>query len=278
MNSPDPGHELPPHGEIDPHIHHVDVGAAPPVAPASTRRVILLGTIAVMALALLYITALLPRRAVARDLATEAGDAAQPPVVQVATIQRAASGGSVDLPGTIEALHEGVIYARVGGYVKRWNADIGSTVHAGDVLAELDAPELVQNVEQAKHQLAQVRAALSLAQADLARWKQMSSDSAVSREELDQKQAGYDAAVANVGADEANLQRLVEMEGYTRVRAPFAGVVTARNIDIGSLITAAGATSAPAAGSSGATGASSGSPRPIRYALSCRCHRPMPPR
>src|SRR5206468_346294 len=137
------------------------------------------------------------------------------------------------------------------GYVKQWHADIGRAVHAGDVLAEIDAPELDQQVEQAQQQLAQTRAALGLAKADLARWKSLAADSAVSREELDQKTAAYDAAVANSGAAEANLRRLTETQRFTKVVAPFNGVITARNVDLGSLISANGATTSanPAAGS-----------------------------
>jgi RND family efflux transporter MFP subunit len=128
--------------------------------------------------------------------------------------------------------------------VKKWYADIGRAVRAGEVLAEIDAPELDQQVEQAQQQLAQTRAALGLAKADLARWQSLAADSAVSREELDQKTAAYDAAVANSGAAEANLRRLTETQRFTKVTAPFSGVITARNVDLGSLITAGGATSA----------------------------------
>jgi RND family efflux transporter MFP subunit len=118
------------------------------------------------------------------------------------------------------------------------------------VLAEIDAPELDQEVEQAQQQLAQTRAALGLAKADLARWKSLAADSAVSREELDQKNAAYDAAVANSGAAEANLKRLTETRRFTRITAPFNGVITARNVDLGSLISANGGTTSsnPASG------------------------------
>jgi membrane fusion protein (multidrug efflux system) len=129
-------------------------------------------------------------------------------------------------------------------------------VHAGDVLAEIDAPELDQQVEQAQQQLAQTRAALGLAKADLARWKSLAADSAVSREELDQKTAAYDAAVANSGAAEANLKRLTETQRFTKVVAPFNGVITARNVDLGSLISPSGATSTSiTAGGAGGLGA-----------------------
>jgi RND family efflux transporter MFP subunit len=243
--------------EREAHAHHADVGSAPPVKPASTRRVVAAASVVLVVLVALLVNAFLPRRATSRELAADAAAPDPAPVVQVATVQPAANGGNLLLPGTIQPLHEGVIYARVGGYVKSWRADIGTVVRAGDVLARIDAPELDQQVQQAQHQAAQARAALGLAKADLDRWRALAADSAVSREELDQKSATYDAAVANTGAADANVRRLTEMQNFTQVTAPFAGVITARNVDIGSLITASGATSAavatagdaPAAGS-----------------------------
>jgi RND family efflux transporter MFP subunit len=223
--------------------HHVDVGAAPPVKPASTKRMVaIMGGTAVI-LAGLLVTSFLPRRAVSRELEADAKLNDAPPEVQLGTVTLAATGGDLTLPGTIQPLHEGAIYARVGGYVKQWHADIGRVVRAGDLLAEIDAPELEQQVQQAQQQLAQTRAALNLAKADLARWKALAADSAVSREELDQKTAAFEAAEANSGAAEANLRRLTETQRFTRVTAPFNGVITARNVDLGSLINANGATS-----------------------------------
>jgi RND family efflux transporter MFP subunit len=173
----------------------------------------------------------------------------------VTTVHRAAPGSELSLPGTIQALHEGAIYARVSGYVSRWHADIGSVVRSGQVLAEIDAPELEQNVQMARAQLQQTRASLGLAKADLDRWRALARDSAVTGQELDQKRAAYEAASANTAASEANLRRLVQTRQYTQVTAPFAGVITARNVDIGSLITSAGGASA-ALPSNGATGGS----------------------
>ena len=232
------------------HVHHADVGAAPPVKPASTRRVLTIATVGSVILAALLAMSFLPRRAVSRELENAANQPDAPPMVQVAAVTRAESGGDLTLPGTIQPLHESAIYARVTGYVKEWHADIGRVVRAGDVLAEIDAPELDQEVEQAQQLLAQTRASLGLAKADLARWKSLAADSAVSREELDQKNAAYEAALANSGAAEANVRRLTETRRFTRVTAPFNGVITARNVDLGSLITAGGSTSAsnPAAG------------------------------
>lgn len=235
--------------------HPADAGTAPAVQPMSPRRLLSIGAGILAVLVLLLVVTILPRRSVQHELLAEAAARDSAPLVQTAIVARAAAGSELMLPGTIQALHEGAIYARVAGYVARWHADIGSTVRKGDVMAEIDAPELEENVQQAQAQLAQTRAALGLARADLERWKQLARDSAVTGQELDQKSAAFDAATANTGASEANLRRLVQTRRYTRVTAPFSGVVTARNVDIGSLITTAGATSSPiAAGGAGAGG------------------------
>jgi membrane fusion protein (multidrug efflux system) len=233
--------------------------AAPPVRPVPGRRLLLIGAGVAAALLLLLIVTVIPRRTVSRELRAEAASRDSAPVVQVTTVHRAAPGSELSLPGTIQALHEGAIYARVSGYVSRWHADIGSVVRSGQVLAEIDAPELEQNVQMARAQLQQTRASLGLAKADLDRWRALARDSAVTGQELDQKRAAYEAASANTAAAEANLRRLVQTRQYTQVTAPFTGVITARNVDIGSLITSAGGASAalPSNGATGGTAAGS---------------------
>ena len=245
--------------EDDPSHHGADVGSAPPVTPMAGRRLVVFGVVAAALLLVLLIVTMVPRHSVDQELRAEATVRDSAPTVQVTTVQRAASGSELALPGTIQALHESAIYARVTGYVKRWTADIGSIVHTGQLLAEIDAPELSQSAEQAQAQLRQTHAALGLAQADLDRWKVLARDSAVTGQELDQKRANFEAAQANTGAADANLRRLVQTREWTRVTAPFTGVITARNVDIGSLITPAGGTSAPvgATGIGGAAGAGS---------------------
>ncbi len=260
MNSPDP--QLTSHAggpESQDTGHHVDVGSAPPVHPMSGRRLVIAGAVGALVLVALLVATIVPRHAVTTELRAEAAARDSAPTVQVVTVHRAPAGSELSLPGTIQPLHEAAIYARVTGYVKRWNADIGAVVKAGAVLAEIDAPELEQEVQQAESQLSQTRAALQLARADLERWRGLARDSAVTGQELDQKKAAYDAASATTAAAEANVRRLVQTRQFTRVRAPFAGVVTARNVDIGSLITAAGAANASAGtmGSAGTAGAGS---------------------
>ena len=245
--------------EFHPHEYHADVGAAPPVQPMASRRLIGIGIGALVVLAVLFVATTIPRRSVQNELRAEATARDSAPAVQVTTVHRAEPGSTLVLPGTIQALHESAIYARVQGYVKRWEADIGTLVQRGQLLAEIDAPELAHEVEQAQSQLSQTRASLGLARADLERWRTLARDSAVTGQELDQKRAAYDAATANTGASDANLRRLAQTRQYTRVTAPFTGVITARNVDIGSLITPAGATSAPVGttGVGGAAGAGS---------------------
>jgi RND family efflux transporter MFP subunit len=243
------------HPHPEGHEHHVDVSAAPPVRPMAGRKLFVIGVVSAIVFVALFVVTILPRRSVDRELRAEATARDSAPAVQVTTVRRAASGSDLLLPGTIQALHESAIYARVSGYVKRWRADMGMIVRNGELLAEIDAPELAQMVDQADAQLAQTRASLGLAKADLERWRVLAKDSAVTVQELDQKKAAFDAATANTNAAEANLRRLKQNGQYTKVIAPFTGVVTARNVDIGSLITPAGATSAAVSGGGGGAGA-----------------------
>jgi RND family efflux transporter MFP subunit len=245
--------------EHDPTHHDAHASAAPAVTPMSGARLRRYAIGAVIALVGLLALTMVPRHSVSRERLADAAASDGPPTVQVALVARAAPGSALTLPGTVQPLHESAIYARVGGYVRRWNADIGQLVRQGTVLAEIDAPELEQNVQQARSQVQMNQAALQLAKADLARWTSLERDSAVTSQELDQKRAAYASAQANTAAAEANLRRLVETRGFTRVVAPFTGVVTARNVDVGALISATGATSAPVAAGSVAGAATSGS-------------------
>ncbi|HEY8311947.1 MAG TPA: efflux RND transporter periplasmic adaptor subunit [Gemmatimonadaceae bacterium] len=179
---------------------------------------------------------IVPRLTQRRALAAEvnaANDSVLP--TSVATASREKSRPLV-LPGTLQPLHEAVIYARSAGYVRKWYADIGTRVAGGQVLATIEAPEVDQEVQQAQAELKQASANLALAKNDLDRWKSLARDSAVSQQELDQKTAAYEASAATANAQRANVQRLTSVQGYSRVVAPFAGVVTARNVDVGALV------------------------------------------
>ena len=236
-----------------------DVETAPPVAPMSNRIVMRLAVFGAVLLIALVLIGILPRLSLQKQLSGQVTSAAAAiPIVAVAKVERPSVANTVLLPGTMEALHEGAIYARVSGYVGRWYSDIGTNVRAGQVLADIDVPELRQSVLQARAQLAQMQSALALAAANLQRYRLLAADSAVTAQELQTYQQAYEAAAASVNAAEANLRGLISMLQYTQVRAPFAGIVTARNVETGALITAGGASSAPlTAGGSQLTPASS---------------------
>jgi multidrug efflux pump subunit AcrA (membrane-fusion protein) len=223
-----------------------EVETAPPVAPMANHRVLRIGIVFAIVLVALLVVGILPRRSVQRQLASQVATAtAAIPIIAVAKAQRPTAANTVLLPGTMEALHEAALYARVSGYVRRWYADIGTPVRAGQVLADIDVPELQQSVLQARAQLAQMQSALVLARSNLERWRLLAADSAVTVQELQMMQQAYDAATASVRAAEANLRGLMSMLQYAQIRAPFGGIVTARNVEYGALITAGGASSDP---------------------------------
>ena len=145
---------------------------------------------------------------------------------------------SLPVPCEIKPYFEAPIYARSSGYLKRWLVDIGAQVKEGDLLAEIDAPELGQELAQARAQLAQAQAALDLARITAARWAELLKTSSVSEQEAAEKQADFQLKQANADAGKANVARLEELQRFQKVRAPFAGTITQRATDIGQLITA----------------------------------------
>lgn len=166
-------------------------------------------------------------------------DAQQVPSVAVLK-PTAGERGSTTLPGALQAWTDAPIHARVGGYVKRWNVDIGQTVKAGDVLAEIDTPELDQQESQARADVARAKARAHLAGIGEKRWSDLLSSHSVSQQEADEKTGEAEAANADVQASQAALDRILALESFKRVIAPFGGTVTARNVDVGDLISADG--------------------------------------
>jgi RND family efflux transporter MFP subunit len=160
--------------------------------------------------------------------------------VKTATPQPAGAGRTVALPGTLQGAVQAPIAARAAGYVKSWNKDIGSRVEKGDVLAELEAPELDQQVSQAKAVRDQTASTVALAQTTVDRWDALRKKDVVAQQDLDERRAALVQAKANLAAADANLQRLQELEAFKHVTAPFAGIVTKRNIDVGDLIDTSG--------------------------------------
>jgi RND family efflux transporter MFP subunit len=167
-------------------------------------------------------------------------------IMAVATIKPKAdaSAGELVLPGSVQANYEAPIYARTSGYLKRWYIDIGTHVKTGQVLAEIDAPELDQQLRQAQADRASAEAGQRIAQSTAERWRGLRETGAVSKQDVDEKLSAAEASNAALQAAQANLQRLRELSSFKKIVAPFDGVITARNTDVGQLIVA-GSNSGP---------------------------------
>jgi len=146
------------------------------------------------------------------------------------------AGQELVLPGNTQAYSEAPIFARTSGYLKRWLVDIGARVKQGQLLAEIETPEVDQQLLQAKADLATAQANYALAKSSAERWKALLESDSVSRQEVDERSGDAAAKKALVDSARANVERLRELQGFQRVTAPFSGVITARNTDIGALI------------------------------------------
>jgi RND family efflux transporter MFP subunit len=158
------------------------------------------------------------------------------PTVNVISPKAGAAAEEIALPGNTLAFNETPIYARSNGYLKKWYADIGARVRAGDLLAEIEVPELDQQLHQAEADLASARTNLDLAKLTNTRWQDLLVHRVVSAQEADQVKSDFGVKQAAYLAGDANVRRLQEMQKYERVVAPFDGVVTVRNTDIGALV------------------------------------------
>ncbi|WP_298428307.1 efflux RND transporter periplasmic adaptor subunit [Rhodoblastus sp.] len=156
--------------------------------------------------------------------------------VTIVTPKPSEGGGALTLPATLRGDNETAIFARVNGYVRKFNVEIGDRVTKGQVLAELDTPELDEQVRQAAAQVEQAKANVVLGKVALDRWKTLFAQDSVARQDLDTKQNAYDTAVAALAAAEANLKQLQATTAFKNVEAPFDGVITARNVNIGNLV------------------------------------------
>jgi len=158
---------------------------------------------------------------------------------------RSGSGDKLSLPGTLQGNVQAPIAARASGYLKRWTKDIGSKVERGELLAEIETPEIDQQLSQAVAARDQAAASLALSKSTVERWEALRKKDVVSQQDLDERRSAVAQQQANVAAADANVQRLRQLESFKRVVAPFAGVITRRNVDVGDLIDAGGAGSRP---------------------------------
>src|SRR5262245_21599954 len=158
------------------------------------------------------------------------------PTVDVITAEYAPATSELSLPGNIEAIQTTPVSARTNGYLKRWYVDIGARVKAGQLLAEIDTPEVNQQLRQARADLATANANLNLSRITAERYAGLLKTDSVSKQEADNAEGDYQAKQAAVQSAQANVKRLEELQSFQRIYAPFDGVITARNTDIGALI------------------------------------------
>jgi RND family efflux transporter MFP subunit len=180
---------------------------------------------------------LLQRRSEHRVLAEQTERMAVP-FVSVIHATPVSGDSEMVLPGNLKAYVESPIYARTNGYLKKWYKDIGSHVKQGELLAEIDTPEIDQQLAQARADLATAKANLSLAGTTAQRYQDLLKTDSVSRQDVDNANGSFAAQQAMVQSSEANVKRLEDLESFKRVFAPFSGVITQRNVDVGTLINA----------------------------------------
>jgi RND family efflux transporter MFP subunit len=207
---------------------------------APSRRSLQLAGVIAGGAAILIIAAGLVTRVEENAELRDWTDAQAVPTVAVALPADGVGTATLNLPGRLEAYTRAPLYARVSGYLKSWKYDIGAQVKAGALLAEIEAPDLDQQLAQAEADLATAEANLALSKSTAERWQSMLGTNAVSKQEVDEKTGDLAAKQALVKAARANVERLKATEGFTRIVAPFDGTVTARQTDVGQLIQAGG--------------------------------------
>lgn len=224
-----------------------EITPPPRLPPATPRKALMLIGVVVLVLVAAGVLTMVMRLHDSHVLADTTQQNAVPTVAVVHPIAEKPDEELV-LPGTLQAYVESPIYARTNGYLVRWYKDIGSKVTQGELLADIDTPEVDQELLQARAARQQVVAAMDLAKINADRYQSLRKTDSVSQQEADTQSSGYEQAVANLGAADANVKRLQDLEGFKHVYAPFTGVLTRRTVDPGTLINAGNS------GTSGSTG------------------------
>ncbi|HEY0328427.1 MAG TPA: efflux RND transporter periplasmic adaptor subunit [Rhodopseudomonas sp.] len=217
-----------------------------PGAPrrVSRRKLGIAGLIGLSVAAVIVVTGIMAREKSSAEL-RDWTDAQAVPSVAVALPDAKLLTATLDLPGRLEAYYRAPIFARVSGYLKSWNADIGAKVKAGQVIAEIEAPDLDQQLLQARADLASQQASARLSEATLNRRKTLVASNFVSAQEIDERTADLANKKAAVNSGQANVERLEALAGYKKITVPFDCVITERNTDVGALISG-GAGTGPA--------------------------------
>lgn len=212
----------------------------PQLAPASPRKAVIIAVLVVVVLAVSGAASMLSRFRSAQALAKETDIVAVETVLVVhPTLEK--PDEELVLPASLQAYEESPIYARTNGYLLKWYLDIGSHVNKGELLADIDTPEVDQELSQARATRQQAVAQLEIAKISADRWQNLRKTDSVSQQETDMQTSAFQQATANLAAAEANVRRLEELESFKHVYAPFSGVLVRRNVDPGALISAGGA-------------------------------------
>lgn len=200
------------------------------------RLRVLLGLVVALAIAVALVASGIIPRLKAKAALRQQTESASEPAVTVVHPKRTNSSEEVVLPGNIQAFMDAPIYARTSGYLKKWYFDIGSHVKSGQLLAEIESPEVDQQLQQAREELGTAQANLKLAQLTAERYSDLLKSDSVAKQDVDNAVQTAAARVTTVRSAEANVKRLEELVSFEKIYAPFDGVVTARNTDVGQLI------------------------------------------
>jgi RND family efflux transporter MFP subunit len=208
------------------------------VEPKVSRRGLRFASLAAAVIAVMIVGVGITSRKMADAKLSQWAEDQAVPVVAVAAPDTRSRVTAIDLPGRLEAYSQAQIFARVSGYIKEWKADIGAPVKAGQLLAEIDAPDLDQQIMQARADVASAQANAALSKTTLDRGQSLIPSGAISKQDLDQRTADAGNKQGLARSQQANLDRLLVLEKYKRIEAPFDGLVTARATDVGALINA----------------------------------------
>jgi RND family efflux transporter MFP subunit len=210
-------------------------GAERLARPPRSKRGVLILLVALVIVAAVVIGGIVPRRRARAALREETNDLAVP-TVRVVHPSRGAPQTEIVLPGDMQAFMDAPIYARTSGYLKTWYVDIGARVKAGQLLAEIETPEVDQQLAQARADLSTAKANLNLSQITAKRYEDLKNTDSVAKQDVDNAEGDFEAKKAAVASAESNVRRLEELQSFEKIYAPFDGIITARNTDVGHLI------------------------------------------
>jgi len=209
--------------------------------PSNPKKGWMIALLAFVVVAIVVISGIVPRVRARSALRNETNQLAVPAVI-VAQPKKSAPAQEIILPANVQAFKDAPIYARTNGYLKRWYVDIGGRVKAGQLLAEIDTPEVDQQLHQATADLSTAEANMHLSEITATRYQGLLKSDSVSQQDADNAAGDFAAKKAIVQSAQANLRRLQELQSFERIYAPFNGVITARNTDIGQLINSGSST------------------------------------